>query len=69
MDIQKIQEYLVEHKIDGWLLSDFHARNSIAMDMLKVEGMVTRRSFFYIPAEGEPTMLTSFIDSPIFLCI
>jgi Xaa-Pro aminopeptidase len=66
MEIQKIQEYLIEHKFAGWLLADFHARNSIAMDVLKIDGMVTRRSFFYIPAEGEPIMLTSFIDSDIY---
>lgn len=66
MEIQKIQEYLKENNLDGWLLADFHARNSIAMDVLKVEGMVTRRSFFYIPAVGEAIMLSSFIDSAIF---
>jgi Xaa-Pro aminopeptidase len=63
MEIQKIQEYLIEHNLNGWLLADFHSRNSIAMDVLKIDGMVTRRSFFYIPAEGEPIMLSSFIDS------
>ena len=52
MDISEIQAYLVEHEIDGWLLADFHGRNDIAVAMLQLDGLVTRRSFYFIPDRG-----------------
>ncbi len=66
MDIAKIQEYLVEHKLDGWLMADFHARNNVAVEMLKLSGMVTRRSFYFIPAMGEPTGLVNALEKSKF---
>ncbi|UCE24892.1 MAG: aminopeptidase P family protein, partial [Candidatus Zixiibacteriota bacterium] len=66
MDIAKIQEYLVEHKLDGWLMADFHARNNIMVDMLKLPGMLTRRSFYFMPAMGEPVALVNLIEKSKF---
>ena len=66
MDIPKIQEYLKEHELDGWLLADFHARNNIAMDMLRISGIVSRRSFYFIPADGEPVGLVNIIEKSKF---
>jgi Xaa-Pro dipeptidase len=66
MDIQKIQEYLSEHEIDGWLLADFHARNEIAVALLGLSGLITRRSFFFIPAEGDPVALVNPIEESKF---
>lgn len=66
MDIQKIQEYLSEHEIDGWLLADFHARNEIAVALLGLSGLITRRSFFFIPTEGEPVALVNPIEESKF---
>jgi Xaa-Pro dipeptidase len=66
MDIQKIQEYLTEHDLDGWLLADFHARNEIAVSLMELSGLVTRRSFYYIPAQGEPTALVNPIEQTKF---
>ena len=66
MDIAAIQDYLSEHELDGWLLADFHARNTIAVDLLKLSGLVTRRSFYFIPAMGEPTGLVHAIEREKF---
>ncbi len=66
MDIQKIQEYLTEHELDGWLLADFHARNDIAVSLLGLSGLVTRRSFYFIPAQGEPIALVNPIEKEKF---
>lgn len=66
MEISKIQEYLAEHKLDGWLMADFHARNNIMVDMLKLPGMLTRRSFYFIPAMGEPVALVNAIEKSKF---
>ena len=52
MDIARIQDYLQETAIDGWLLADFHGRNSVAVAFLGLSGLVTRRSFYFIPTEG-----------------
>ena len=31
MQLEKIQAYLREHELGGWLMADFHARNDIAV--------------------------------------
>lgn len=66
MNISKIQSYLQEHELDGWLMADFHGFNTIAMAMLKLSGMVTRRSFYFIPVCGEPTALIHAIEQDKF---
>ena len=66
MDIEKIQEYLKEHELDGWLMADFHARNDVAVDMLGLKGVLTRRSFYFIPVEGTPVGLIPEIEKSKF---
>ena len=66
MDIPKIQQYLAEHGLDGWLMADFHGRNDIAMAMLALKGIITRRSFYYIPALGAPVALVHNIEKDKF---
>jgi len=66
MNIEKIQEYLGEHDLDGWLLADFHGRNIIAVEMLNLTGLVTRRSFYYIPTIGDPVGLVHAIEKDKF---
>ncbi len=66
MNIEKMQAYLNEHEIDGWLLADFHGRNDIAVELLRLEGIVTRRSFYFIPAQGEPIGIVHAIEKAKF---
>jgi Xaa-Pro aminopeptidase len=66
MEIKEIQAHLVKHHLDGWLLADFHGRNNIAVDLLGLAGIVTRRSFYYIPHEGIPTALVHSIERAKF---
>lgn len=66
MHINDIQTYLRNHDLDGWLLADFHARNDIAMQLLHINAMLTRRSFYFIPAEGDPTALVNPIEAAKF---
>jgi Xaa-Pro dipeptidase len=65
-DITRIQNYLGQHDLDGWLLADFHARNTVAVDLLGLSGIVTRRSFYFIPSEGQPTALVHAIEKDKF---
>ncbi len=66
MNIQEIQGFLHEQKLDGWLMADFHARNSVAIDMLSLPSHLTRRFFYYIPATGDPTLLVHNIEKAKF---
>ncbi|RKX23183.1 MAG: aminopeptidase P family protein [Candidatus Zixiibacteriota bacterium] len=66
MNIDAIQNKLKEKKLDGWLMADFHARNEIAMKMLDLTGLVTRRSFYFIPSEGKPIGLVHAIERDKF---
>lgn len=66
MDLSGIQTWLQQHELDGWLMADFHARNGIATQFWGIDGMLTRRSFYFIPASGEPTGLVHAIEKAKF---
>ncbi|MEZ5357383.1 MAG: M24 family metallopeptidase [Candidatus Zixiibacteriota bacterium] len=53
-DIQAIQGELARLGLDGWLLYDFHGSNDVAINFLGLTGIITRRSFYFIPASGAP---------------
>ena len=60
--LPSIQSAIRDAGIDGWLIYDFHGLNPIAVGMLQLHGMTTRRFFVYIPASGTPTALTHNIE-------
>lgn len=66
MQIEDIQQYLSEHKLDAWLMADFHGRNEVAIGMMGISGMLTRRAFYLIPAGGKPTALVHKIEAEKF---
>ena len=57
-----LQRAIAEAGLDGWLLFDFQGLNPIAGGLLRLEGMVTRRIFVWIPREGVPTALGHAIE-------
>lgn len=57
-----IQSAIRDAGVDGWLIYDFHGLNPIAVGMLQLHGMTTRRFFVYVPASGTPTALTHNIE-------
>ena len=57
-----IQSAIRDGGVDGWLIYDFHGLNPIAVGMLQLQGMTTRRFFVYVPASGTPTALTHNIE-------
>ncbi|RZU40633.1 M24 family metallopeptidase [Edaphobacter modestus] len=65
MDLSAIQTALRENKIDGWLFYDHHYRDPLAYRILGLgEGLhVTRRWFYFLPANGEPKKLVHRIES------
>ena len=57
-----IQSALKRAQLDGWLLYDFHGLNPVAVGMLELSGMTTRRFFVYIPSRGPPVAITHAIE-------
>src|SRR6516165_12392978 len=65
MNLAAIQTALRERNIDAWLFYDHHHRDPIAYRVLGLpaELMVTRRWFYLVPANGEPSKLVHKIES------
>src|SRR5690348_8104082 len=65
MDLNAIQATLRERNIDAWLFYDHHRRDPIAYRVLGLPAslMVTRRWFYLIPAQGEPSKLVHKIEA------
>ena len=57
-----LQSAIDKAGLDGWLLYDFHGLNPIAVGMLELPGMTTRRFFVYIPRTGPPVAITHAIE-------
>ncbi len=65
MNLDNIQAALREQQLEGWLFYDHHYRDPLAYRILGLgEGLhITRRWFYFIPAEGEPRKLVHRIES------
>lgn len=62
--IESVQKLLKEQNLDGWLLYDFRKQNDLACSFLEIPAhqMITRRFFYFIPAKGEPQLLTHAVE-------
>ena len=60
--LASIQAAIGDAGVDGWLIYDFHGLNPIAVGMLQLHGMTTRRFFVYVPARGTPIAITHNIE-------
>ncbi|MEP0843094.1 MAG: M24 family metallopeptidase [Phycisphaerae bacterium] len=67
MDLTAIQRELRAAGLDGWLFFDHHQRDPLAYRVLGFQppGHVTRRWYYFIPAEGEPRGLVHGIESGV----
>jgi Xaa-Pro aminopeptidase len=67
MDLERVQQALQHGKLDGWLFYDFRKSNPIAYQVLELptEEMYTRRWFYFVPAQGEPSALVSAVESHV----
>ena len=65
MDLGLIQSALRDRHLDGWLFYDHHYRDPLAYRILGLgEGLhVTRRWFYFVPAQGEPKKLVHRIEA------
>ncbi|HZU26595.1 MAG TPA: M24 family metallopeptidase [Bryobacteraceae bacterium] len=65
VDVASIQDAIRAEGIDGWLFFDHHRRDMLAYRVLRFEptGHVTRRWYYFIPAQGEARGLVHGIES------
>jgi Xaa-Pro dipeptidase len=65
MNLEAIQAALREQGLDGWLFYDHHHRDPIAYRILGLSDSlhVSRRWYYFIPAQGEPRKLTHRVES------
>ena len=64
--VDQAQEYMRSKDIGGWLLYDYRGMNPIFSDTVGRVGHVTRPVWLWIPAQGRPHMLVSFVDQGRF---
>jgi len=64
MNLESIQAALREAGYDGWLFYDHHHRDPIAARILGLDekAHITRRWYYFVPAEGEPRKLVHRIE-------
>ena len=60
--IQQAQNFMAAEGISGWLLYEYRGLNPIFWDTLGPVSNVTRPCWLWIPAEGEPQLIVSFVD-------
>lgn len=67
MQLDLIQTALREEGLDGWLFFDHHRRDPLAYRILRFNPSqsVTRRWYYFIPAEGEPRGLGHQIEPAV----
>lgn len=67
MQLEEIQKAIRDEKLDGWLFFDHHQRDPLAYRILKLGSgrIVTRRWYYFIPAQGEPKGLVHAIESGV----
>ncbi|NQW22600.1 MAG: M24 family metallopeptidase [SAR202 cluster bacterium] len=60
------QEYLSQEGIPGWLVYDYRHANPVFWLVISSSGHVTRPCYFYLPAQGTPSLLVHHVDAGKF---
>jgi Xaa-Pro aminopeptidase len=62
--VAEIQKSLRDAALDGWLFYDFRQSDPLAYRILKLDPnqFSTRRWFYFVPAQGEPTRINHAIE-------
>ena len=65
MNLSEMQEAIRAEGLDGWLFFDHHHRDPLAYRILGLSDSlhVTRRWYYFVPAEGEPRKLVHRIEA------
>jgi Xaa-Pro dipeptidase len=65
-DLSSAQQFMKSNGIDVWVLYDFRGGNPIFWQLLGGKRTTTRRSFLFLPCEGEGKLLTHVIERQVF---
>src|SRR5947209_15897752 len=61
--LERPQNLVAESGLDGWLVADFRWNNPLFARLLGLQsGILTRRSFLWLPARGAPHAIASRTD-------
>ena len=60
------QEYLIQEGIPGWLVYDYRQAKPVFWLVVSASGHVSRPCYFYLLAQGEPTLLIHHVDAGKF---
>lgn len=71
MNLESIQRELQKTGLDGWLFFDHHQRDPLAYRVLglKPPGLVSRRWYYFIPAQGEPRGLVHQVEPHVLAAL
>jgi len=63
--IAAVQQSLAEADLDGWILSCFQHNDPVSLELLGLSHLtlISRRCYYLIPREGEPTKLVHGLES------
>lgn len=71
MKLESIQRELRKAGLDGWLFFDHHERDPLAYRVLglKPSGHVSRRWYYFIPAQGDPRGLVHQVEPHVLAAL
>jgi Xaa-Pro aminopeptidase len=66
LDVEAARAILAVQGQDGWLLAQANDRNGIAAELVAPSGKPEHPWFFYVPAQGEPSLVVHRSDAAAF---
>lgn len=66
VDIEAAQAIIAVQELDGWLLCSVKDGNPVAIDVAAPQGAVGKTWFYFIPADGQPSLLIHKSDEARF---
>ena len=64
--VEYAKDYMQSNNIDAWLSYDFKGSNPLFWRIIGQRLSTSRRSFLFIPQNGQPKVLASVLDRRLF---
>ena len=64
--VSEAVQFMSENQLDGWLLYDYRGMNPIFWDTVGQIPNVTRPCWLWIPVDGQPRLIVSYVDQNRF---